>query len=191
MTREQWLEKLAARLTSTVFKKAGYEVPKNIRFTCGWPSTGALSAKRKRIGECWDSGASGDKTFEIFISPALDNAMKVAGVLAHEMIHATVGIEAGHKRPFKSCALAIGLEGKMTATTEGPEFKAAVEPILAKLGKYPHAVLNGSTGAKKQSTRLIKVQCPECEFNARITRKWLDAVGGPVCPEHNSVMLEA
>ncbi len=37
-------------------------------------------------------------------------------VLLHEMIHAAVGIDAGHKGPFKRAAIAVGLAGPMTAT---------------------------------------------------------------------------
>jgi hypothetical protein len=64
--------------------------------------------------------------FEIMISPVLDDPMRVAGVLAHELVHATVGTQHGHKGPFAKLAKKIGLEGKMTATTEGEAFKQAV-----------------------------------------------------------------
>ena len=72
------------------------------------------------------------------ISLVLSDPMRVAGVLAHELVHATVGTQHGHKGPFTKLAKAIGLEGKMTATTEGDAFKQAVAPILEAVGPYPH-----------------------------------------------------
>lgn len=37
---------------------------------------------------------------------------------------------------------------------------------------------------KKQTTRLLKVSCSECGYTARVTRKWLDKAGAPLCPDH-------
>lgn len=36
---------------------------------------------------------------------------------------------------------------------------------------------------KKQTTRLLKVECGQCGYTARVTRKWLE-VGPPGCPTH-------
>ena len=76
----------------------------------------------------------------------------------------------------------------MTATTESKAFKQRVQPWLNELGKYPHAKLD-ATNRKKQTTRLIKAQCTECEYNVRVTRQWLD-VGNPICPTHETEMEE-
>lgn len=35
---------------------------------------------------------------------------------------------------------------------------------------------------KKQTTRMLKVQCPACGYLARVTRKWLEEAGTPTCP---------
>jgi hypothetical protein len=63
--------------------------------------------------------------------------MQVAGILAHELIHASVGVEHGHKGPLRKMANALGLEGKMTATTEGEAFKRLLAPILEAVGPLP------------------------------------------------------
>src|SRR5688572_6260631 len=113
--RQIWLE-AGVEALRVRFADVGYTVPRAVRVSIGWPKGG-----RKRIGECWSDTASSDKHHEIFISPQLgERAMgtRILGVLAHELAHAVVGIPAGHKAPFKKCALAIGLTGKMTATTE-------------------------------------------------------------------------
>jgi hypothetical protein len=131
--------------------------------------------------------ASKDGHIEIMVSPVLDDPMRVAGVLAHELVHATG--RHGHKGPFATLARAIGLEGKMTATTEGEALKRAVAPILEAVGPYPHAELT-KTARKRQGTRLLKLQCPTCLYTVRITRKWLDEVGPPACPTQSDDMKE-
>lgn len=179
--REQWLNR-AVEVLRPHFKANAYEVPTNIRVTCGFPSRSAMPSKRQRIGECWADSASDGKVFEIFISPVLHDPMRVLGVLAHECVHAVVGLKIGHKAPFKRCATAIGLEGKMTATSEGEKFVEFAKPALKQLGDYPHKRLNVSSAPKKGGTRLLKCECPGCGYIARVTNKWIDEVGPPVCP---------
>ena len=191
ITREQWLMKLAKRMEMLLFKPAGARFDK-YRITCGWPSTRALSAKNRRIGECWVGAASEDGAREIVISMAVDNEMEVAQILAHEMVHASAGMPAGHGKEFRKLALAIGLEGKMTATTAGQKFKDIMGPALLKLGAYPHAKLNGQlSGRKKQGTRMIKLVCREDSgYTVRMTRTWITTLGAAVCPCHLSSMIE-
>lgn len=190
ITREQWLNNAAKALVPH-FKKAGYEMPTNVRMTCGFPHTKAFG-KKQRIGECWAAEASGDKHFEVFISPVLSDPMKVLGTLVHELVHATVGLKHGHKKPFAECARKMLLEGKLTATTTGKAFAKQIgNPVLKALGKYPHARLNGTVKEKKQTTRLIKCVCEECGYTIRTTRGWLDMGGAPICPLDNQQMVEA
>tara|TARA_R100001082_G_scaffold29993_1_gene15076 strand:+ start:2571 stop:3137 length:567 start_codon:yes stop_codon:yes gene_type:complete len=185
MNREEYITKLADKL-APLFESNGYALPDNIRFTCGWPSSGAGSRLRT-IGQCFDPSASNDNHHEIIISMALDKAADVAQVLAHELVHAIVGVKHGHKGPFRKLALAIGLQGKMTATTAGESFTRFIEPVIAEMGEYPHKTLNLSR-VKKQGTRMKKVVCTECGYTVRMTRKWLDAVGAPDCPIHEMQM---
>lgn len=46
-------------------------------------------------------------------------------------------------------------------------------------------------GKKKQSTRMIKASCPECGYTVRVTRKWLDTAGAPICPACEEQMKES
>lgn len=185
--REPWLHALADALRP-VFAGHGAAVPANIRISCGFPSRRAVSANSRSIGQCWASTASRDGTVEIMVSPVIEDPARVAGVLTHELVHAAVGIKAGHRAPFARLARALGLEGPMTATTEGEAFKQLVAPLLDAVGPYPHAALDASS-RPKQSTRLIKVQCFECGYTVRITQKWL-AHGAPLCPAHGEMLEE-
>ena len=174
-TREQYMNAFIAK-ARTHFKRAGAPIPEKVRASIGFTSKGY---RAKRVGECWDSGASGDATFEMFIVPTIDDPSTICGILTHELVHAAVGLAAGHGKEFKKIAVALGLEGKMTATTEGPKWHEWADPIIAKLGPLPHSRLQGHDGQKKQTTRMIKLSC-ECGFSCRTARS--NIVDDMICP---------
>ena len=179
MNREQWLTTLSGKMRS-MFETHGGIIPTKLRLTCGWPSKGAFSSKRRTIGECWQKAASKDGTTEIFISPCLSSSSDVAAVLTHELIHACGNM--GHKGPFKRLALAVGLEGPMRATIAGRELTERLNALIKPMGDYPHAVLDKSQSPhKKEGTRLLKVLCLDCGYTVRTTQKWIDC-GTPTCP---------
>ena len=178
MTREEWLLQMVERLRPA-FAGAGKEIPANVRVSCGWTSTRALAAKSRSIGECWPSQWSKDRTHEVFISPCLDEVVAVSATLVHELIHAVLDCEHGHKGPFRKLALQLGLTGKMTATVAGPELTERLNALAAAIGPYPHATLD-RTMRKKQGTRMIKVFCVSCGYTVRTTRQWIE-MGLPTC----------
>lgn len=186
-TREQWLMNATDALRP-LFAQHGHTIPANVKATCGFPSRGALSLRKRTIGQCWDQDASSAKVFEIFVSPVLAEPVEVLGVLAHELVHATVGTKCGHKKPFKQLATAIGLEGKMTETTTGETFKRFAASTLKSIGEYPHAELNPRSMLRKQGTRMVKCECEECGYTVRTTRKWIETCGAPICPLDNQQM---
>ena len=177
-TREEWLQEATAHLSAELFDPNGYTVPA-VKVSVGFP----LGSKGgKVIGQCWAKEASADNTAQIFIHPILDEASRVLDVLAHELIHATLGAGEGHGKAFKQCALGIGLGGQMTATVATDELKDYLGELVERIGEYPHARLDASkSGVKKQGTRLIKCECGNCGYNVRTTKKWLE-VGTPICP---------
>lgn len=185
-TRESWLNAFVAAARAT-FIEHGYAIPDKVRVGIGFTSKGARS---NAIGQCWSDTASGDGTFEIFIVPGQQDASRIAGILTHELIHAAVGLNEGHKGAFRKLALALGLEGKMTATTEGEEWHAWADPILETLGAFPHAPLDTqsavTSGPKVQKNRHIKLECPDCGFICRASRTAIDAAtynGELNCPD--------
>lgn len=69
-----------------------------------------------RLGEGWDNQNSADGHFETFIRLDLAESPKtmplqIAVVLAHELTHAAVGIEARHGQTFARVAKVLGLTG--------------------------------------------------------------------------------
>jgi hypothetical protein len=67
----------------------------------------------------------------------------------------------------------------MTATVAGPVLREWIESKIEALGEMPYGSLN-LDGRKKQSTRMIKVECVDCGYTLRTTQKWI-AVGVPTC----------
>lgn len=181
-TREDWLNAFidAAR---PHFAAANAPLPINVRVSVGFTSKGF---KGSRIGECWSSDASEDGHYEIFIKPTLDGAARICDVLTHELIHAAVGIKAGHGQSFKRVMASVGLLGKATATYAGEAWYRWALPIITALGPMPYGALNGdglSTGRPKQRTSLLKVECTTCGFLARVTYKHIQPhANGLNCP---------
>ncbi len=179
MTREDWLNELTD-LLRPLFEDAGVPIPGKVRSTCGWPSRSARPGKKQRIGECWPADTSDDGHCEVFISPILSDPVEVGETLVHELVHTAMESGVGHKAPFRKAALAIGLEGKMTATNAGEELVDRLRVLTKGIGDYPHAKISVHPDDKKQGTRMLKLLCPECGYLARTTKKWIE-MGTPTC----------
>jgi hypothetical protein len=68
----------------------------------------------------------------------------------------------------------------MTQTPMSDPLRERIVALLDKLPEFPHVKLNDSA-IKKQTTRMLKVECPACGCIARMTAKWLEEVGPPTC----------
>jgi len=196
MTREEWLNAMISQLRSW-FKNAKHPLPEvPIQASCGWPvgvrALASPSGKSRAIGQCFASSCTPDGSRHFFVSPCVTDSLEVGAVVVHELAHAVLDCKGEHGPEFKRVAVAVGLEGKMTATHAGPALVQRLSEIVDSIGPYPHNGLDAMTGErKKQGTRLIKLQCPdeECGYTVRTTAKWLE-VGLPVCP-CGSEMIEA
>ena len=180
-TREEYLTVAVRELSVHVFDPVGYSVPVDqVRVACGWP-VGSRGGKKQVLGQCFHPKASKAGHIEIFISPVTDCPEKAVGILAHELVHATVGNEAGHGPVFKQCATAIGLTGKMTEALPAEPLAARIRCMIhEQLGPYPHAAVDYSA-RKKQGTRMILLRCPVSGYQVRTTQKWI-AEGLPTSP---------
>jgi hypothetical protein len=197
-TREAWLNYVAQRM-APMFETLKAPLPVQLRIAIGFTSSGRRS---RNIGECWDNQCSEDRHFEIFIRPDLSESkdlmpMQVATILGHELVHAAVGVSAGHGKAFRRVARGIGLTGQMAATTAGPEFEKAMRQIPEGAGPFPHGRLQAAVGAsshsnrrEKKYSRQIKCACSNCGYTVYTTRKWLELAGAPLCPKHGQMDTE-
>jgi hypothetical protein len=176
MNREQWLT-VAVEHLENLFDKP---VP-DVHVSCGWPSRGGTSTKKRVIGECWKPETSEDGKPHIYVSPVTSESTEVLETLLHEMIHA-LHPQAKPRGEFVTTAKALGFMAPWTATPASPELKAALQVIAEDIGEpYPHSKVTPMGQRKPQSTRMLKLTCPEDGYIVRTTQKWLE-VGLPACP---------
>ena len=181
-TREEYLVASDTLLNKYVFNAEGINsIPSNVVYSCSFATTGnRIGAKHITLGQCFDPACSSDKVnFQIVITPLLDDVLKVLATQVHEKIHKIVGLACGHKGAFPRMCKTVGLEGKPSATHAGSKLKETLQEIADELGPYPHSALDTSE-RKKQSTRMVKCECPECGMVVRASRKALEN-GPPHC----------
>ena len=181
ITRENWLIMATSKLNNGVFKQHGYEVPKDVKVSCGFPASGGRTgAKHQAIGTCHNRASSKAGVNEVYISPTQDDSIRVLDVLTHELIHAIDDCINGHKGLFRAIAVDVGLEGKMTSTHAGKELTKKLEKIVQELGEYPHAEVS-TANKKKQGTRNIKIECSSCGFGWRASQTMIDRMTNATC----------
>lgn len=181
-TREEYLVASDTLLNKYVFNAEGINsIPSNVVYSCSFATTGnRIGAKHITLGQCFDPSCSSDKVnFQIVITPLLDDVLKVLATQVHEKIHKIVGLACGHKGAFPRMCKTVGLEGKPSSTHAGAKLKETLQEIADELGPYPHSALDTSE-RKKQSTRMLKCECPECGMVVRASRKALEN-GPPHC----------
>lgn len=211
-TREEWLQ-ACVNAMRPLLAEHGATIPDNIKVSCGFPFGRRGITSLHAIGQAWPASLSSNGSIEIFISPVLDDAARVADVLAHECVHAAVGNDKGHGPVFKQLAEAIVLTGKITATIAGEKFKRWWSGQA--LGDYPHAkvivirdpsmpkgpqgpdgpslpvprIPGGAIIYRPQTTRMVRCWCEKCaeeegeSYIIRTARNNLTRLGPPICPK--------
>jgi hypothetical protein len=179
-TREEWLLVAAEEIR---FALAGLvEVPTDVQVSCSWPGGGSPA---KRIGECWPRAASKAGVNEVFVSPKIEDGLKVVGILAHELAHAVDNCKNGHRAPFVHIAKRMFLEGKPTQMMpDALHAQAWLTATEKRVGRYPHRVLDkAKSGQKKQTTRMVKLSCGDCGAIFRMSQSVIETAQGMLlCP---------
>ncbi len=172
-TREEWLMR-AARMILDHVATLGYRPTGTVK-----TSLGVLTAGRKAIplGVCYHSVASEGAYREIFINPGITDPRKLLGILTHEIGHAVLDDDVGHRAPFRAFCSAVGFDfretGKAANAHDGNQWWEWIEPIAERLGPMPHKKLNldrPQGEKKKQTTRMLLLECPCCGIKVRAAR---------------------
>lgn len=163
--REAWLSSAVSFLNDHLEKNELARM--DVRVSCGWPSRGGAGSGQKIvIGQCFDGSVSRDGKPQIFISPRIEKSIEVLGTLLHELVHASVGCQYGHRKPFSQAAKKVGLEGPPTATSVGKDLVPLLQTFVDQTGPYPHAALV-PTVAKKPGSRLRLYEC-QCDEPVKV-----------------------
>jgi hypothetical protein len=157
--REAWLHAAAAFLLGYMVERG--LPPVAVRVSCGWPVRGGVARRRTVIGQCFAPSVCKDGKPQIFISPRLSESIEVLGTLLHELVHASVGCQFGHRKEFSQAARQVGLAGPPTATTVGETLRSLLVSYVERVGPYPHAAILLKS-KEKVGSRLRLYQC-ECE----------------------------
>lgn len=178
--REAWLQAAVTKF-APMFEALNIDLPP-VRVSVGWPK-GRPPKGGKILGQCWKTVTSSDGVSSIFISPLVAEPTRVLDILLHELVHASDDGESKHRGHFKKTAQQLGLVEPWTATTAGEQLAPLLVDLAKALGPYPHAAMvEAEVAAKKQTTRMIKVECDDCGYTLRTTKKWLE-IGVPDCPQ--------
>lgn len=139
----------------------------------------------KTMACCSSRAASTGGYNEIFISPELDGAksIDVLGVLLHELIHAYLDNQDGHRGRFAKIAHSVGFQTPLTQFHPSDDLIELMSSYIDILGNIPHAALNYGDIRKKQKGRHILVECTTegCEFKFRTSRKQIDMMNYCTC----------
>lgn len=156
--REQWLEQASAFLIEHMVSCGLSAV--QIRVSCGWPSSGGMGTTKVVIGQCFPPTLCQDGIPQIYISPRLSDSVEVLATLLHELVHASVGCQFGHRKQFSQAARKVGLDGPPTATVASETLRPALQDFVAQVGPYPHAAIIPKAKEKKGSRlRLYECAC--------------------------------
>ncbi len=188
LTREQWLQHAVSLLRKEMVKR-DVTIPA-VKVSCSWPGGGD---SQKRIGECWPTQASKAGINEVFISPRIEDPVRVVSILAHELAHVVDNCKNGHRAPFVLIGGKMGLEGKPTQMGLPPEKALAwTDRLLKKHGPFPPATLDKSKSPiKPQVARMIKVECGDCGAIWRMARKHVENVTCCPCCQSEDIAVES
>lgn len=161
-TREAWLLDAVDKMRPW-FDEADKPLPENIHVSIGFAS------RKKAIGQCWQPQASAKGVHEIFICPTHPDDVTMLDTLVHELCHAALPGNTGHRKPFAKLAEHVGLLPPWTATHAGDELKSRLNAIIEEIGPSPHGQLSAACMPKKQTTRLRLFEC-DCGTKVRLAR---------------------
>lgn len=192
LTREEWLcaigDRIAREIIAPVAEQFDLPLPP-VRY-----SIGLAIGSKNTIGICCTRFTSATGHNEIFISAQLDEPVRIADVVAHELIHAFLNNEDGHTGRFRTIAKGIGLTGKMTATVAGEELEARLKTFVEELPTLDVGALTLNSGKKKQASRSRPVKCTACGFAFAASRTQLYTLTEkspcPCCEERGAFMIK-
>jgi hypothetical protein len=192
-TRESWLE--AAYTMVRLFYPEDTRPPQLARVGVGFPGDRRRGRRSRSSWETWHPDRTTDGTTQVYITPLLgDDIDGAVAALMGGMTAAALPADEGCGRRFRALFQSVGLEGASLHPQLGPAVKAKLGFLRAALGPLPHAAVTPRT-KKAEACRALKATCPvgDCDgagkaYVVRVSRYWIDNVGGPECPTHSTAM---
>jgi len=151
----------------------------NVVVTVGWPASRGLG-RYARMGDAYEINGMA----QVYLSPRLADAVEVLGELTHQLAHVAVGVEHGHRMPWRRLVEELGgvvLGDRHSVRWLRPRRQQFSE-LARTLGEYPHEAPPARLGVRDrvQTTRHLRVACGRCGYLVYVTRTWLRR-GLPTC----------
>lgn len=187
MTREEWMTKAINQIEQVVFKPIDLRMPEKWAVTCGW----CKGSSAKYVGVCVDPICSADGTTHIFIVPTEDDGLQVLRILAHEMVHAIVGIDEKHGGRFAEVCDQLQFTHPYTAAMPeiGTPVYAELQATLDALGPYPHVRMVLKKKPKKESKWVRLFSSSDDEYTLRISTLSIERFGMPRDPNGKEMLF--
>lgn len=180
--RDAWLNQVAW-LLRTRFLEAGRALPSRFRVV---EARGPANDERRCEG-AWTIEEDGGVLVVAHVPRA--GSERAAAALVHTLAHAALADDGRHGPEFHALARALDVRGG-AAIEAGPRLARALGAVLEEAGPLPERLGSVATrGRKKQSVRMLKVECATCGLVARMTRKWLESCGVVHCPSHGPMVV--
>ena len=175
--REQYLYEAAKLMNDKLFKQVGVELPDDVEFSASFPARAALPSSNggsHTVGVCYPREMSENRHILVHVSPLKGDELDALSILCHELVHSADNCSSGHRNFFRQTALAVGLEGKMTATHAGEQLIEKLYEIVDELGEYPQVSL--AMQKRVSGTRNLLIQCVNisCGLKMRTSKKQID-----------------
>lgn len=183
-SREEWLRQAALRMVPMLAEIGLTLDPSVVPVSVGFPKI--PHGKGAAIGVCHVAGAwpTDDRLRPVFISPTLaDPVMDVLPCLLHELVHAALPANVGHRAPFAKAVADLGLAGKPTHTYLDPESELAAKlrAMAADLGHYPHVAMHDRQKPKQQGWPRYR-SINEPTYKVIVSLDALEEFGPPMDP---------
>ena len=184
--REEWLMNAVEGMRATFEARTGLTIP-TVRIGVGFLTGGVRSSAG---GQCFKRALSADGVNEIIVLVTVCDPVTVLSILGHELIHAALDNADGHTKKFLAAFKAMGYTGTAKSHAVTDQLQTDYETLSAALGAYPgDEGLAFEMKKRKQTTRMVGLACPACQYIVRTTRKWI-AISLPKCGSDGDTMTE-
>lgn len=199
LNREDWITQAGEAILDDIVMpafaacKLDFERPK-VAYMRSFPP--AVRNPETVAGFCMARKCSDAGKNEISVSPFVADSETALATLAHELIHAVLDNQDGHKGRFLKVARYIGFESPVDELHASQALTDTLQPYHDYLGDIPadKLTLADTRVKKKQTNRQLKCECTECGFTFRASKTQLTRLHAesvcPVCDLRGTLEIE-
>lgn len=187
MVREEWLRKAVELLDADVFSGGLDVLNNNYQIACGW-------TKRNKVAEVIFPYDGADVQLDdlfpntIHVSVTCSDPVEMLANLAYACIQCFYGIRSTKSKRFKTLAESFYFDAPLNKCTPSEYLMEKINNVYQKMvvrfGEFPgKAVVVRKKERTKGPKKTLKLFCPECSYEMKISRKMFEKHGNklPTC----------